>query len=118
MSLDIKRVIPHQFTSVQHKLRQFGATLPPAFCMFVCYEQKCVERPCKTFLPSEAQSCLRPPSTMASESVVISCTWREELSCNLDAILILAWFLHEMRLGDADPLLRSIELPHVSAQYV
>ena len=50
MSLDIKRAVPHQFTSVQHKLRQFGATLPPAFCMFVFYEQKCVEPTCDTIL--------------------------------------------------------------------
>ena len=50
MPLDIKRAVPHQFTSVQHKLRQFGATLPPAFCMFVFYEQKCVEPTCDTIL--------------------------------------------------------------------
>ena len=42
------------------------------------------------------------------------------LTCDtiLIAILHLAWCLHEVRLGDADSLLRSIELPRMSAQCV
>ena len=100
MSLGIRRAVPHQFTSVQHKLWQFGATLPPAFCMFVFYEQKCVEPTCERILPPEVQSCLRSPvinNGVGKCLHQIACP-REESHCNLDATLFLAWCLHEVRL--------------------
>ena len=39
MSQDTKRADPQELTSVQHKLRQFGAALHPAFCILVFHEQ-------------------------------------------------------------------------------
>ena len=58
-------------------------------------------------------------SAMASENVIINFHVRgKKHIVTLIAILILAWCLHEVRRGDADSLLSSIELPRVSAQCV
>ena len=73
MSLDTKRADPQKLTSVQHKLRQFGAALHPAFCILVLREQKYFwthfrnnPSPLKFRVASGRLS-----STMASENVFI-----------------------------------------------
>ena len=120
MSQNSKRADPQQFTGVQYKLWQFGATLPPAFCIFMLREQKCFGPTCDRILPPEVQSCLRSP---VINNGVGKCLHqfpypREESHCNLDATLFLAWWLHEVRLGRRRFTLQSIELPRVSAQCV